>query len=405
MVPSVLVPLDALPLTPNGKVDRAALPAPEALDAEPPQGEVAPRDETEAELAKLWEEVLGRKAVGVTTDFFDAGGNSLLAMSLLARVERRFDARLSLPTFFEAPTIEALAASLRDGTWAEPETQVFPMRRTGTRPPLLLVDAGPFHRPLVRSLGDDQPIYGVALPRLSDLPEDFTVQDVAANLVRALDASPVQPPYRLAGWSHAGVIAYEVARQLRAQGREVALVVLFDTNSPTYLRGFRAWWKLPVRLYLRAAKWRYYLRKVRGMPWRQAWRAFRERMQGFQLKTLESAPLADGELSLMFSWQMQYRAAADYDPQPCDWPLVLFRSAALQTGWFLDPELGWGKLARAGLSVLEMPGEHDAMFREPDVRRCAALLNACLEEAEVAVDLPTGQPPDVQGDACDRAKP
>ncbi len=75
---------------------------------------------------------------------------------------------------------------------------------------------------------------------------------------------------------------------------------------------------------------------------------------------------------------MQYLAAAKYEPEPCDWPLVLIRSAALQSGWFRDPRLGWGRLARGGLRVFEMAGEHDAMFQEPDVHQLASILNECL---------------------------
>jgi hypothetical protein len=64
--------------------------------------------------------------------------------------------------------------------------------------------------------------------------------------------------------------------------------------------------------------------------------------------------------------------------------VVVVRSEALQTGWFRDPRLGWGEVARGGLELIEMPGEHDAMFLEPDVQRLGAHLRRCLTGPLVA---------------------
>jgi aspartate racemase len=390
MVPSAIVPLDRLPLTPNGKVDRAALPAPHRAQPGDP-GHVGPRDETESALVELWEGALGQGPVSVSAGFFDEGGDSLSAMSLLARIEQRFGKKVSLAGFLQAPTIEAVAANLRDEKWVDPETQVFPMQGAGTRPPLILVDAGPFHRPLVRKLGSDQPVFGVALPKLSALPREFTVKDIAADLVNTLCASPLDEPYYLAGWSFAGVMAYEMAQQLRSRGKEVALLILFDTNNPAYLRGFEGWRNYPLRLYLWIGKVLYHSWTARGMPLRSGWRHFRERLRKFQLKSLNQVrkpgdgPDESSEKALGESWKEQYRAAADYQPGPCECPVALVRSRALQTGWFRDPRLGWGEVARGGLQVYEMPGEHDAMFLEPVVERLASVVNDCLRRATAAV--------------------
>lgn len=376
---------------------------------------VAPRDPVECKLAELWERVLGVDEISVTADFFDMGGHSLLAAQLLAQVTKTFGRKVPLAVLLQSPTIASFAARLRaervngfsdhahgNGTaggtigeekWEHPEGQVFPLRGGGSRPPLLLVDAGPFHRPLVRRLGNDQPVLGVALPELSALPNGFTVGDIASNLLAALDEAQVGGPYCLAGWSQAGVIAYEMARQLRARGQDVALLILFDTNNPDYLRSFKGWHNAPLRLYLWLEKVLYHLRKVRRMPWRQAWQYFRERMRKFALAPVgvQKRPRTPGDASLATSfvdtWQVQYLAANDYEPHPCDWPIVLVRSAALQTGWFRDPQLGWGRVARAGLRVFEMPGEHDAMFLEPDVRELAAILQQCLRQAMTAKEV------------------
>jgi len=247
------------------------------------------------------------------------------------------------------------------------------------------VDAGPWLRPLVQWLGGDQPVFGLSLPELSALPERFSVSDLAANLVEALCASGVGGPYHLAGWSAAGVIAYAMARQLRSRGKEVPLLTLFDTSSPEYWRSFQGWPKFPIRAYLWLEKVLYHLRKARGALSRQAWRYFRERMKKFSLLAPRrgqgnGVPGGAGE----WLWQIQYRTVFDYRPEPCDTPVVLFRSADLQRGWFRDPQLGWGAVARGGLTVYEMAGEHDTMFLEPHVQRLAALWKDCARRVSAA---------------------
>ena len=336
---------------------------------------VAPRDAVEAKLAELWEGVLGIRGIGVTADFFDVGGHSLRAAQLLARVEKAFgrkvplaglpavshDCRVSGPTPEGASKRCARLNARRSnrcresggGSVESPEQQVFPMHRAGTRPPLLIVDAGPFQRPFVRRLGGEQPIWGLALPELSALPKGFTVADIATNLVQALERSAIDGPYHLAGWSQAGIIAYEIAQQLLVRGKKVASLILFDAASPSYLRSFEGWGKLPMRLYL----WLERSSTIWGgcgMPWGEVWQYFRERMHGFQPERMakRQRSTTQGEETstheFIEAWQVQYLAADKYEPEPCDWPVVLVRSQVLQTGWFRDPHLGWGKLARAG---------------------------------------------------------
>lgn len=341
---------------------------------------VAPRGPIETRLAEIWERLLLTSPVSVIDDFFDLGGHSLLAMRLLAEVNASFGRKISLAALMTSPTIEAMAVylgsekcsiknetRLAEEAWEDPETRVFPMRIEGTRPPLLLVDAGPFLRPLVRALGSDQPVYGIALPELRNLPAQFTIRDVAADLVKVLRESKVRPPYYLAGWSNGGLIAYEMAHQLHHAGDQVAQLMLLDTYNPDYRREFQGLARLPVRLCLRFQKYRYHLGRMLSLPWRQRWNYFRTRMRRFEI------PKGDGS-NLMYGWQMQYVAAAEYRPQPADWPITLARSTALKTGLFRDPHLGWDRVARAGLQVDAMRGEHDTMFVEPEVQRLAEVI-------------------------------
>jgi len=358
-----------------------------------PRGPVEPRDPVEAKLVEIWERLLRTSPVRATDDFFDLGGHSLLAMRLLTEVNRAFGKRLTLSTLIKSPTIEAMAACLRsekrafpdethvaDEAWVDPETRVFPLRREGIHSPLLLVDAGLFFRPLVRALGNDQPAYGIGLPELSELPEQFDVRDIASNLVDALLDSIVEEPYFLAGWSAAGVIAYEMAQQLSTRGKNVANLILLDTTNPTYHRSFRTWKNFHKLAYFKIESALYQLRKMSRMPHRTAWHYFRQHMSKFNAGSFKrvrrrSADSSDEiETAATELWQIQYLVALEYSPQPCDFPLTIIRSSVHQKGLFRDPCLGWKELARGGLQIYEMPGEHDEMFLDPKVNQLAEVL-------------------------------
>jgi len=348
---------------------------------------VAPRNEMEARLVKLWERVLGLKEISITSDFFDLGGHSLLAVSLLAQIERTFGRKVSLAMFLQSPTIQGLARSFNEESSMQRHSRVVAIQPEGSRTPLFLIDAGPFFRPLAHRLGNDQPLFGLLLPDLAELSEQFTVKELVSYLIADLRGVRPHGPYYLGGWPHAGVLAYDLARSLKAQGEEVALLVLFDTCSPRYLRGFKRLKALPVRLYILAEKLIYHFGNLRRMRLKEATEYARERVKTIQekwkLKFWQfwyrdmKRPAPD---RLKFSSSFQYLAVLEHEPEPCTVPLVLFRSAVLQTGRFRDPLLGWGELARGGIVVHEMQGNHVTMFSEPLVRELADKLAESLKQ-------------------------
>ena len=114
MIPTAFVHLTGLPLTANGKVDQDALPEPDARHAVATDGPAPTLDATERALCRIWGEVLGREAIDLDDDFFALGGHSLLVFRVISRVERDLRVELPLSAIFEAPTIRALAARLRD---------------------------------------------------------------------------------------------------------------------------------------------------------------------------------------------------------------------------------------------------------------------------------------------------
>ncbi|MET0342148.1 MAG: amino acid adenylation domain-containing protein [Polyangiales bacterium] len=235
MQPSSLTVLDALPLTPSGKLDRRALPAPATSELRSAV-RVLPETPLEVALSGLFREVLGVPELGVTDDFFARGGDSLGAVRLMARVERRYGVSLPIATLLAEPTVRALAHVLaREATQREPSCLV-PLTPTDERgrPPVFCVHpvGGNVlcYVALARRLGTDQPFYGLSARGLDGrAPPHTSVVEMAAAYASEIVAAQPYGKVHLAGWSFGGIVAVEVARQLHAAGRDVAPVVVMDT--------------------------------------------------------------------------------------------------------------------------------------------------------------------------------
>ncbi|HET8842301.1 MAG TPA: amino acid adenylation domain-containing protein, partial [Ktedonobacteraceae bacterium] len=235
MQPSVIIPLTEWPLTANGKIDYQQL---KALD-QPLQEKtlLAPRDQLEFTLARLWEELLHVWPISITDSFFDLGGHSLLAVSLIAQIQRVFGYDLPVTTLFQHPTIEKLATVLHHYDGAGQWQTIVPLQAGGQNPPLFCIHpAGGTsfcYYDLARHLDPEQPVYGIQAPDPAIWEQKIlTVAELAEQYILALREIQPQGPYRLCGWSAGGVIAFEMACQLRSRGEEVALLALFDSSAP-----------------------------------------------------------------------------------------------------------------------------------------------------------------------------
>ncbi|MYM28004.1 amino acid adenylation domain-containing protein [Duganella sp. CY15W] len=228
MRPTRYVALDALPLTPNGKVNRAALPAPDSVPDDQPY--VAPATATEQRLAVLWSRLLRTERVGAHDNFFTLGGNSLLAVRLIAAIGSELGRRLPVAQLFSTPTIAALAAALDADTVTE--SHVVPLRAGGDTPLFMVhpADGSIFcYAELTAALAADYTVYGIQSAFHAGVSiTPYTLDAVAAAYARDICAT-CAGPYRLAGWSLGGTLAMRIAALLEEQGHQVAWVAPFDT--------------------------------------------------------------------------------------------------------------------------------------------------------------------------------
>ncbi|WP_394844480.1 non-ribosomal peptide synthase/polyketide synthase [Pendulispora brunnea] len=230
MVPSVIMPLDALPLLPNGKLDRRALPRP---DDAPPAEAVPPRTALEATLLDLLRDVLQRRDLGVTDDFFAAGGDSLAVLRLAAAARRRAVPHFSMEAMFAARTAEALArhieAQSSPSNIVALNTSQAPRHLFCVHPLYGIVGA---YAPLAASLADVATVHGIQSPIYTDPAwRAASIEELAREYVRRMRLVQPEGPYALLGWSLGGWIAAAMISELERTSIPVAFLAIADTRA------------------------------------------------------------------------------------------------------------------------------------------------------------------------------
>src|SRR6185312_11392948 len=231
--------LEALPFTSNGKVDRQALSALSLRDAGLSKADAAPRDDVELRLVHIWEDLMQVRPVNITDDFFQLGGHSLLAVRLMARIQEVFQQNLPISTLFQGATIEQLASLLRQQKTDHVYLSLVPIQKAQTGHPFFCVHpvGGDVlcYLDLARALGSDQPFYALQAIGLYGEHDPYqSIEEMADHYIQALRMQQPEGPYYLGGWSMGGVIAFEMARKLQAQGQDITLLVLLDSYAPSH---------------------------------------------------------------------------------------------------------------------------------------------------------------------------
>jgi amino acid adenylation domain-containing protein len=378
MVPSGFSFLPALPRTPHGKLDRQALSACENTDDPSLSRPNTPRDFIEARLLAIWKDVLAHEDLDITQDFFELGGHSLLAAKLLSRIEADFGQTLSLAFVFQAPTVELMAELLRQPDESLRARAIVPVQANGSRLPLFWVRGGPRFRLLAQKLGSDQPFLGLDLPfaDASKFRTPYRLEDIAAYMVRAMREVQAHGPYSLAGLCVNAVIAYEIARQLMAEGEEVALVAMFDGHNHAY-------YKNPLRDGRYSGRLKYHLANLFRSDLKKGSAYLLDRLDEARRKiertvwelSATNGKNASGSRPHNTDF-IVHPAFHRYEPQSYPGKITLFQSSDWPEGPYFEFKRGWIDLARGGVDFYRIPGNHPSMFSEPNVNLVAAELSA-----------------------------
>ena len=396
MIPSIFVVLDELPLTPNGKIDRKALPDPEKESEKEDRVYVKPSNTEERTLAGIWEKLLGRSRIGIDENFFEIGGHSLLGIRLIAEIERKFGEQLDPTTLFLYPTIAQLGAILRNDETEVAESPIVTLQPLGERPSLICIYFVFYYQRLAELLGPDIPVDAIVLPQEQKFPHHSIagvkitgippIEVLASRYVEQILEIQPHGPYYLAGFSFSGVIAFEIAQQLRSRGEKVALLVLFDSYLATAVkihhirRGIHLMKRMTdsgLRHIFQAIR-----RRVLHYQRRIADRRQRRKVTDQDERLRTTAPMPScPSLSIT-----RGEAKRRYQFAPYQGRTVLFRAidqiAMRKAGMeFIDPSYGWDSFISNGLEVYDIPGSHADFLGDPHVSQVSTILRRCFEDA------------------------
>lgn len=366
MIPSWIEAVDALPMTPNAKIDRKALAAPGA----PAERAVAvPQGETEAQLAAIWRELLAVRDISRDDDFFALGGHSLLVAKLLVRIEQHWGQRLGMAEFFRAATLAGLAARLDRGA-DDGLGLLVPLQPHGRETPIIWIDGGPRFRELALATGTDRPFLGLPTADVLDegLARGMSIEGVATELVGAIKAARQRGPYIIGGWCTFGLVAYEAARQMRAAGDEVRMVILGHSINPVAYHAIGS-------TGLRLSKVRYHWGIWNRLPLRQRWAYARDRFRGM----MEETGIADAEIVENHGrdrTKALETAAYAYVPGAYGGDMVIFQPRDRLDVWDTVP--GWRQVVTGDLQAFDVPGDHGTITDPEGAQVWAKQLNAVL---------------------------
>lgn len=388
MIPSLWVVLDTLPLNAHGKIDRRALPAPTSNPRATRQF-VAPQGTLEIQLAKIWEHVLGRFPIGISDNFFDLGGNSLLVIRAVSHIVHTVKKDLTVATFFQNPTIEQLATHFRQQQWSTPASRFVPLQQQGTLRPFFCISGWVA---LARFVAPDQPFYMARAFGYDGERAPATIEAIAHEYLKEIRVLQPEGPYFLGGHSYGGLVAFEIAQQLQRQGHTVAFLALLDPSSARLHRAYHA--KSSAR-----TEWRYLLSQHLPFSFYHHWAQLRNRNRQQQLHYLWQQVQDKVTSKLKFFVSLAYvqfghpiplglrpdytanlhvRAITAYRAHPYPGRAVLFQTEQRHPQY----QHTWRHLFLHNLDIHHVPGSHLGMFEDDYLQEWAPQFAELLQQAQ-----------------------
>ncbi len=364
----------------------------------------------EKKVLRIWQELLGAGSSGTRDNFFDCGGHSLLAVRFLYRVESELGVNLPLALFFQNPTVEGVAQAIERQKGLARWPALVSIRPSGWRPPFFCIH--PFCGDVVgfgiwtKYLDDEQPFYGLRARGLDGIgsPSD-RIEDMAAEYIEAIQGIQPTGPYYLGGYGPGSVTAFEMARQLRVAGEEVALTAVINCAAPgssyhsidwsprfplRLLRNLPYWIAELARLGYAKSVFRFHELLRREVLVSRMARSLRlvTLLQSAKLKLKakarqvidehDLARLDSGGVPTTHEMRQSRVARAHRDAlagylPPGSYPgdLVVFRTKRQPLLCSFAPDLGWSEIVTGRIQVIEIPGSTRALLKEPYARSFA----------------------------------
>ena len=386
MIPNIFHILESMPTTINDKIDRKAL-LDYKFNSENEEKYTAPRTEEESLLASIWKESLQIENIDIFTNFFEMGGHSIKAVKVIIEIEKITGKRFPLSALFEYSTVEKFAKLLRKDQEINSDCLV-PLKPTGNKTPLFIIHGAGLNVlnfvNLSNQFDEDQPVYGIQ-GTAKEYDEWYeSIEAMAAHYIDAIVKINPTGPYALAGFSFGGVVAFEMTRQLRQQGKKVILTGLLDSylDSSYYYESYSQ--KKLIRYLDLTYKRLDFLKEML-----LSWEAFKMRINskkdyivkkhfGYNNTMTDQEALA---LEQFIEADSMVKTIVDrYHIKPQDIEVDLFRSKD-DLHYKLDPtHLGWKKAALKGVKIHNIPGNHLDILAPPNDKILARMLQDILNK-------------------------
>jgi len=346
---------------------------------------ILPRSNIELALVNIWQKLLGIEPIGTQDDFFELGGDSLLAIGLISKIKEKLNKELSTASLYQASTVEKqamLLAGQNDSLLWSPLVDIQP---EGSKPPLFCVHPAGGHAicyyDLSRCLDKDQPFYGLQACGLEEGQKPYaTAEEMAAFYLKTIKEHFPRGPYWLAGWSFGGLIAFELAQQFRAQGDEVAFLALFDTQLSDTLTGDQVAEEDSAEILVNV---------MSVMIPDLSLEALRELDEEEQLhyvmdKALQVGFFPPGTDFMVFKrlWNVlitNRRIIQAYIPKNYEGKVSFFQAAELGKGLHVKTGEAWQPFFGQELDLHIIPGNHYNMVSSPQVEVLAEKLTQCMK--------------------------
>ncbi|WP_339627007.1 amino acid adenylation domain-containing protein [uncultured Winogradskyella sp.] len=389
MIPYNFVLIDEFPKTLNGKIDRKVL-----LEIASKTTIIthfsAPRTTTEKLVSKIWCDCLNLEKVDIYTNFFELGGHSLIAVKVMSRLEKETGNRFPLSALMVYPTVAKLAEFMDKDAKQDTWDSLVPIRPNGTKSPLYVVHGAGHNVLFFNSLADNldktQPVYGLQAKGLNGVDKPYDkIEDMAAHYISEIIQVDPIGPYALAGYSFGGIIAYEMARQLKAQGRHTKTLALFDTYIfPEY------YFSGPIGKALASG---YYVFGKVFFAIRKMFSStdnFKIRLRIFKNAFLRVKSMPNTTENLQEENYKQPKeldkmhdiAVSRYKIVPHDISVDLL--IADDNVYFKHDtkNLGWKSIALGGITKTTIPGNHGNMFIAPNDKKLGRILQNLLDSRD-----------------------
>lgn len=387
MVPNIFHVIDRIPTTSNGKIDRKILF--EFIDnAENNKSYTAPRSEEEKLVATIWKENLNIDKIDILSNFFELGGHSIKAVKIISDVEKHTGKRISLSTLFEHDTVEKFAKLLHMDNEIFADC-IVPLKTSGNKTPIFMIHGGGLNVlsliNMSKHFDDDQPFYGIQGVGPKGYDEWYeSVEAMAAHYVDAIVRVHPKGPYALVGFCIGGVVAFEMTRQLKLQGKEVCMTVLLDSYvDSAYFYKTREQKKL-VRSVARATKRVKFLAEM--LVSRKAFKKRLSDKKEYLLKKHFEHEDDNNEQELLAHQQFVKAVTLvnnildQYHLKPQDFKVDLIRSKDHSAHTLAPSHLGWEKAALKGVSIHHIPGDNFDIRKAPHDKNLATIIQGILNK-------------------------